>query len=104
LVYACEVDPSAKPEEKGLKDLNRAIEAIEDRKSAELQIISEQERMIGVLQENLEEARSEGMKQKIREAINEKEITIIDAEKNLANQNEILSRLYAKRDSLESLE
>jgi len=83
-----------------IEDLNRAITAIEDRQEAEYRIINDHERMINILEQNIEQSRSEGMKEKIRNEINEKQIIIRDALKNLDNQEVVLSRLYAQKDSL----
>jgi len=90
----------SKSEKEHLKDLHRAVTAIEDRQEAEYKIIEEQERIIKVLEANLEDAKSEGMRKKIRNDINEKYVIIRDAEVNLANQKKVLGELYAKRDSL----
>jgi len=87
-------------ESQGKEELDRAIEAIEDRRKAEFRIIEEQKYMIEILEGNLDEANSEGMRQKIRDDITEKEVTIEKAEKNLENQEVILEKLYFKRDSL----
>ena len=87
--------------DKTAKELNRAIEAIEDRREAEYKIIEDQERMIKVMESNIDKANSEGMKEKIRKDINEKRVIIRDAEKNLSNQEKVLGELYAKKDSLE---
>jgi hypothetical protein len=83
-----------------IKDLERAITAIEDRQQSEYKIIEDQERMIEIMEGNIEEANSDGMRRKIKHDINEKQVIIRDAEVNLANQKEILDELYAKRDSL----
>ncbi|MGB6036486.1 MAG: hypothetical protein WBG42_09460 [Cryomorphaceae bacterium] len=85
-----------------LKDLERAIAAIEDRQQSEYKIIEDHERMIKIMEDNIAKANSEGMRRKIRHDINEKEVIIRDAEVNLANQKEILDELYAKRDSLQN--
>jgi len=84
-----------------IRDLERAITAIEDRQQSEYKIIEDHERMIEIMEGNIAKANSEGMRQKIRHDINEKEVIIRDAEVNLANQKEILEELYAKRDSLQ---
>jgi predicted RNase H-like nuclease (RuvC/YqgF family) len=95
----CAYEPDH-PEDKTAKDLERAIQAIEDRRDAELRIIEEQRRMITVLEDNLGEAKSEGMRDKIRNEISEKRVTIGKAEVNLNNQQEILESLYRRRDSI----
>lgn len=89
-----------KSAEEHQSDLDRAVTAIEDRQESEYKIIEEQERIIKVLEGNLEDAKSEGMREKIRNDINEKRVIIRDAEVNLANQKKVLGELYAKRDSL----
>ncbi len=87
--------------EQTIKDLERAVTAIEDRQQSEYKIIEEQERIIKILEGNLEKANSEGMRDKIRNDINEKRVIIRDAEVNLANQKKVLGELYAKKDSLQ---
>jgi hypothetical protein len=82
------------------KDLERAIEAIEDRRAAELRIIDEQTNMIEKLEENRAAANSEGMKAKIDRDILMKEVVLEKARGNLANQDSILSELYNRRESL----
>jgi septal ring factor EnvC (AmiA/AmiB activator) len=91
----------AQKEGQSLKDLERAITAIEDRQQAEYDIIKDHERIIEILEENITQAKSEGMKEKIRNDINEKKVIIRDAQVNLENQERILSKLYAQKDSLE---
>ncbi|MCZ4408457.1 hypothetical protein O3Q51_06540 [Cryomorphaceae bacterium 1068] len=86
--------------EQTIKDLERAITAIEDRQQAEYKIIEDQERMINIMEGNIDKANSEGMKDKIRNDINEKRVIIRDAEVNLRNQEKVLGELYAKRDSI----
>ncbi|MCA1764240.1 MAG: hypothetical protein ABR574_05950 [Cryomorphaceae bacterium] len=86
--------------EKGLKELNRAIEAIEDRRDAELRIVEEQAEMRDVLRENVSKAKSDGMREKIERDLRMKEISIERAERNLANQDSLLFQLRLKRDSL----
>lgn len=103
IITGCAYEPE-QPEEQTLEDLERAIEAIEDRRQAEFRIIEEQERIVSTLEENLEAAKSEGMKIKIRKDITEKEVIIRKAKTNLENQEEILEDLYAKRDSLSKVE
>lgn len=88
------------PQGQTIEDLERAITAIEDRQQAEYRIIDDQERMIEILEGNIEKSNSTGMKEKIRNEINEKKIIIRDAQKNLDNQEKILSELYAQKDSL----
>ena len=88
------------PEEQTIKDLERAITAIEDRQQAEYRIIEDQERMIKIMEGNIEKSNSEGMKERIRNDINEKKGIIRDAQKNLDNQEKILRELYAQKDSL----
>ena len=88
------------PEGQTIKDLERAITAIEDRQQAEYRIIEDQERMIKIMEENIEKSNSDGMKEKIRNDINEKKVIIRDAQKNLDNQEKILNELYAHKDSL----
>jgi hypothetical protein len=100
LVWSCNMNVD-KDSDQSVKDLERAIEAIEDRQEAEYKIIEEQERIISILEENLDSAKSEGMRRKIRNDINEKRVIIRDAEKNLDNQKKVLGELYEKRDSLE---
>lgn len=100
---ACAYEPE-QPEEQTLEDLERAIQAIEDRREAEYRIIEEQEKIISILDQNIASAKSEGMKRKIRKDITEKEVIIGKAETNLENQEEILNELYAKRDSLKEAE
>jgi len=89
-----------KTEAEHLKDLERAVTAIEDRQNHEYTIIEEQKRAIIILEGNLEKVNSEGMREKIKNDINEKGVIIRDAEVNLANQKKILNELYATRDSL----
>jgi Fe-S cluster assembly scaffold protein SufB len=100
LAIGC-ADSGPKSEKQHLKDLERAVTAIEDRQNHEIAIIEEQERAIKVLEGNLDKVNSEGMRQKIRNDINEKGVIIRDAEVNLANQKEILDELYTARDSLQ---
>jgi len=88
-------------QKQSIEDLERAVSAIEDRQQAEFKIIEEQERIIEVLTGNLKKANSEGMREKIRNDINEKRVIIRDAEINLENQKKILGELYTKRDSLQ---
>lgn len=86
--------------EQTIQDLERAITAIEDRQQAEYKIIEDQERMIGIMEGNIDKAKSDGMKKKIRNDIHEKRVIIRDAEVNLRNQDKILGVLYGKRDSI----
>jgi hypothetical protein len=86
--------------EQTIKDLERAITAIEDRQQAEYKIIEDQERMIDIMEGNIDRAKSEGMKSKIRNDINERRVIIRDAKVNLSNQEKVLGELYAKRDSM----
>lgn len=94
------VNQDKQPEDKTLKDLNRAIDAIEDRRDAEFRIVKEQNREIGILRQNLEHVNSDGMREKIREDIEMRQSAKWKAEKNIANQDTILSHLYWKRDSV----
>jgi len=94
-------DNSQGEDEKGLKDLDRAIEAIEDRRNAELRIVEEQTEMRNVLRENVDQAKSKGMREKIERELRMKEISIQRAKRNLANQDSLLNQLRFKRDSLE---
>lgn len=94
------VNQDKPPEAKTIKDLHRAIDAIEDRRDAEFRIVQEQNREIGILRQNLERVNSDGMREKIREDIEMRQSAKWKAEKNIANQDTILSRLYGKRDSL----
>ncbi len=103
ILTACQYSSVEESKEQGVDDLKRAIEAIEDRQRAEYEIIEEQERIISVLEQNVEAANSEGMKEKIRGDIYEKRIIIRDAEENLKNQKEILEELGSKLDSLEAV-
>ena len=82
------------------ENLERAIEAIEDRKSAELRIIQEEERIIEMKEENLEAAKSDGMKNSIRQDIAAHQSSLSKARTNLANQEEVLQQLYLKLDSI----
>lgn len=91
---------SAAPEEQGVKELERAIEAIEDRRNAELRIVEEQTEMRDVLRGNVEKANSKGMREKIERDLRMKEISIERAKRNLANQDSLLNQLRFKRDSL----
>ncbi len=93
-------EQDAGEDEKGLKELNRAIEAIEDRRDAELRIVEEQGEMRDVLRENVSKAKSDGMREKIERDLRMKEISIERAERNLANQDSLLDQLRFKRDSL----
>lgn len=88
------------PEAKTIDDLERALDAIEDRRDAELRIIEEQNREIEILEQNLVRVKSEGMRDKIRGELEMKRSAIWKAEKNLANQDTLLRQLYEKRDSL----
>ena len=88
------------PEGQTIKDLERASTAIEDRQQAEYRIIEDQERMIKIMEGNIEKSKSDGMKEKIRNDINEKKVIIRDAQKNLDKQEKILNELYAHKDSL----
>lgn len=83
-----------------VEDLERAIEAIEDRKESELKIIAEEERIISVKEANLEQVNSEGMKKKIRQDITEHRSALNKARTNLKNQEEVLGDLYQQLDSL----
>lgn len=94
---------SATPEEKGVEELERAIEAIEDRRNAELRIVEEQTEMRDVLRGNVEKANSKGMREKIERDLRMKEISIERAERNLANQDSLLFQLRFKRDSIEAV-
>lgn len=98
-------DPN-KPEKSydTVEDLVRAIEAIEDRKAAELKIIAEEERIISIKESNLERAKSEGMRKKIRQEITEHRSALSKARINLKNQEEVLGELYQQRDSLRGLD
>jgi len=97
-------DPN-KPEKSydTVEDLERAIEAIEDRKEAELNIIAEEERIISIKESNLEKAKSEGMRKKIRQEITEHRSALSKARTNLRNQDEVLGELYQQLDSLRGL-
>jgi Skp family chaperone for outer membrane proteins len=92
-------EKTAHPEQ-GLEELDRAITAIEDRREAEREIVQEQGEIKKQLEENLKEANSQGMREKIEQDILMKETTIRKAKVNLANQDTILKQLYAKKDSL----
>ncbi len=94
------VNQNKRPEAKTTKDLNRAIGAIEDRRDAEFRIVKEQNREIEIHRQNLERVKSDGMREKIRGDIEMSRSAKWKAEKNIANQDSILSRLYSKRDSL----
>ena len=100
LIHAC-IDPKSSNErDMGIKELNRAISAIEDRREAEIRIIKEQNEMILKLSKNLDAANSDGMKQAIEKDISMKKLAVQKAEKNLSNQDVILATLYQKKDSL----
>ncbi len=98
-------DPN-KPEKSydTVEDLERAIEAIEDRKEAELRIIAEEERIISIKESNLEKANSDGMKKQIRQDITEHRSALSKARTNLKNQDEVLGELYQQLDSLKRLD
>ena len=83
-----------------VEDLERAIEAIEDRKESELKIIAEEERIISIKESNLEKTNSDGMRKKIRQDITEHRSALSKARTNLKNQDEVLGELYQQLDSL----
>lgn len=87
-----------------VEDLERAIEAIEDRKEAELKIIAEEERIISIKESNLEKANSEGMKKEIRLEITAHRSALSKARTNLKNQDKVLDKLYQQLDSLRGLD
>jgi len=87
-----------------VEDLERAIEAIEDRKESELKIIAEEERIISIKESNLEKTNSEGMRKKIRQDITEHRSALSKARTNLKNQDEVLGELYQQLDSLRGLD
>jgi predicted RNase H-like nuclease (RuvC/YqgF family) len=87
-----------------IEDLERAIEAIEDRKEAELKIIAEEERIISIKESNLEKANSEGMKKEIRLEITAHRSALSKAHTNLNNQDQVLNKLYQQLDSLRGLD
>ncbi len=100
VLNACINPDSEIKKELGMKELERAIAAIEDRREAELRIIEEQNEMILTLNDNLEAANSDGMKDAIGKNIAMKKLAIQKAEKNLLNQDVVLANLYQKKDSL----
>lgn len=90
--------------QKDLKDLNRVISGIEGRQEIEVRVIQNEEKAIALLKENYKKVNSDGMREKIQRDITMKESVIEKSKKNQANQEELLSRLYAKRDSIVELE
>ncbi len=101
LIYCNCVNPDkAIQKELGIKEISRAITAIEDRRDAEVRIINEQKEMIQVLKGNLDKVNSKGMEEHIEKNIFMKTLAIDKAYINLANQDSILSKLYLKRDSI----
>ncbi len=100
MLNSCVGIPDEKERTVGLKDLDHAIYMLEDRRDAEIQIITEQGEQIEQLEQNVEMANTEGMKAKIRRDIEMKRVTIDKARVNLANQDSILLVLKFQRDSL----
>ena len=88
------------PQGKTLKDLNRAIHAIENRREAEYRILEEYDREIDIFEDNLGKVNSNGMREKIQGDIEMRRSAMWKAEKNIANQDSILGILYFKRDSM----
>lgn len=101
---ACVSPDKNEPRKRGVKDIDKAISVIESRQRAERRIIEEQQAMIDVLENNLKNTKSEGMKKKIESEIQMKTIGIEKARKNIDNQNKVLQGLYSKRDSLSRME
>ncbi len=100
MLNSCVGIPDEKERALGIEDLDHAIYMLEDRRDAELQIITEQGEQIERLEQNVEMANTEGMKAKIRRDIEMKRVTIDKARVNLANQDSILLELKFRRDSL----
>ena len=88
------------PESLMIKDLDRAIEAIEDRREAELRMLEEYDREIRIMSGNLDRANSDGMREKIEGEIEMRRSARWKSEKNIANQDSILKVLYFKKDSI----
>ncbi|HLV53737.1 MAG TPA: hypothetical protein VKY29_06945 [Cryomorphaceae bacterium] len=83
-----------------IKDLDRAIEAIEDRREAELRMLEEYDREIRIMSGNLDRANSDGMREKIEGEIEMRRSARWKSEKNITNQDSILKVLYFKKDSI----
>lgn len=86
----------------GKQDLERAIEAIEQRHRLEMRIIKEHERQIEVMSANIEKSHSESMKDEYRNKILVRKAGITKARQNIANQDSLLKQLHFKLDSLEA--
>lgn len=86
-----------------VQDLDRAIDVINDRKRAELEIIDEEIKIIALKENNLNAANSEGMKKKIRSEIQVHKASLSKARINLKNQGLVLEQLEEKRDSLKKM-
>ncbi len=86
--------------EKTIKDLERAIKVLEERRDAEIRAIDQELTQINQLEANKHNARSQGMRDKIERDITMKETVLERARHNKENQEKILEGLYLKRDSL----
>lgn len=86
--------------EKQLEDIDKVIVGIEDRYEFEDRIITEATNALKILQENLESANSDGMREKVMHEIRLKESVIEKSRNNRENQVIILEELQVKKDSL----
>ena len=86
--------------EKQLDDIEKVIDGIKSRREVENQIIREEINSLKILQDNLESANSDGMREKIRSEIRLKESVIAKSKNNRQNQDRILEELKVKEDSL----
>jgi flagellar motility protein MotE (MotC chaperone) len=104
LVIVAGCNPGAKePKERSIKDVENAITVITDRREAEKRVISDQLWQIESLEENIQRSNTDGMKAKIRKDISIKRLAVDKAEKNIANQTDILRQLESTRDSLQAM-
>ena len=104
LMSSCYKPNKRKKDYNTVEDLEMAIQVIEERKEAELEIIDEQERILSIKESNLDQARSDGMKKEIRQEITSHRSALAKARKNLTNQDKVLGELYQKLDSLRGLD
>lgn len=99
LVFSFGCNPKSEVE-KGIEGIDSVIEGIEDRCEVEDRIIKEERHSLEILRKNLENANSDGMREKIEREIRLKESVIEKSKNSRENQDKILEELRIKKDSL----
>jgi uncharacterized protein (UPF0335 family) len=89
---------------RGQKDLEHALMMLRDRREAESRVVKEQAEIRAQLEENYNDANSDGMRNKILKEIRMVDISIEKAQLNMANQDTIIFQLEQKLDSIILLE